>query len=164
MHKNFPDAVRDLRPAGPPKALPEVLRHLAASADAMRVILAEAQATIEDARGKAWQPEDMRAAEWIDRSTVPPVGPVWVTDGHLVWLIQSDGRGIPASAVRVKQWTRAYIPAPPKPCPAPRPALGGPRAVAEALGITPPNMPLSRGGAQQNAPNPVKGADGQSSG
>jgi hypothetical protein len=52
-------------------------------------------------------------AIWYGREEPPPIGMVWVSDGTRVWLIHSDGEGIPDTATAVQFWTHAMIPAPP---------------------------------------------------
>jgi hypothetical protein len=55
-------------------------------------------------------------AVWYDRSKTPHViGKIWASDGFSVWTIWSNGTPIPKSAVSVKYWTDALMPAPPNP-------------------------------------------------
>ena len=55
----------------------------------------------------------VECSDWHPRSEIPPEGCIWASDGWGVWLINSDGKGIPPEATAVKYWTRACIPSPP---------------------------------------------------
>jgi hypothetical protein len=56
----------------------------------------------------------VKGADWKSREIrMPPNRYVWASDGKGVWLIHSGDGVVPDSAIAVRYWTEAFIPAPP---------------------------------------------------
>lgn len=64
---------------------------------------------VQDLINKLSKGPDAVEVVWHDRSELPPPGLIWATDGHLVWLIFTDG-AIPETAMLVRAWSSALIP------------------------------------------------------
>ena len=41
---------------------------------------------------------------WQDRSVTPPAAPIWATNDRQVWLLNWNGKPIPADAFEIKRW------------------------------------------------------------
>ena len=75
---------------------------------------ARMQNKVKEARG-AWPSHQIReGVDWRPRTETSPDEMIWASDGIGVWLIHGRGEPISKGATRVKWWTTACIPAPPK--------------------------------------------------
>lgn len=93
--------------------LSERLKKIAETVASLGSVVAALQRDLDLAK-EDWPDHQIRGgAEWRSRDETPPIGWLWASDGDAVWTIHSDGKPIPATAIRVRYWTLAFIPAPP---------------------------------------------------